>query len=91
METVKTLQAGDRLEISQRDPRIVYAKDREVLMFSTSASENLQTFFDKGYRVKTIQAEYIVIWKKKEDDCQYRVVLPRVELEKKIRNLVGRK
>jgi ATP-dependent DNA helicase RecQ len=82
IETVKTLQAGDSLAISERDPRIVYADGREVLMFSTSAAENLQTFFDKGYRVKSIHAEYIGIWRKKEDDQQYRVVLPRLELEK---------
>jgi ATP-dependent DNA helicase RecQ len=83
METIKTLQAGDKLTISQRDPRIVYTDDKEVLMFSIGASENLKKFSDKGYGIKSIHAEYIVIWKKKEENIQYRVVLPRVELLKK--------
>jgi ATP-dependent DNA helicase RecQ len=82
VETVKTLQAGDPLTVSQRDPRLVYADGREVLMFSAAASENLKKFVEKGYVIQSILAEYIVIWKKKEDNRQYRVVLPRVELKK---------
>jgi ATP-dependent DNA helicase RecQ len=76
------LQAGDRLTISERDPRIVNAGGREVLMFSTGALENLKKFFDKGYRIQSIHAEYMVNWKKKEGEGQYLIVLPRLELRK---------
>jgi hypothetical protein len=51
-------------------------------MFSTSASESLKKFFDKGYKIQSIHAEYMVTWKKKEEERQYRVVLPRLELQK---------
>ena len=33
-------------------------------------------------------AEYIVIWKRKEDEKEYRVVLPRIELQKKLKNIM---
>lgn len=80
IETVKNLRAGDPLDLSEDRPGIAYADGEEVLMFSAAGSENLKRFFDKGYRLHSIRAEYIVVWKKKEDARQYRVVLPGVKL-----------
>ncbi len=83
VEAVKSVQAGDRLTLSWHNPNAVTVRDTEILRFSTSAVEKIQKFIDKGYGVTGIYAEYIVVWWKKEEDRPYRVVLPRLELQRK--------
>jgi hypothetical protein len=83
VEAVKNLQAGDRLTLSRYNPNAVTVGGTEILRFSTGAAEKIQRFLDKGYVVTGIYAEYIVVWWKKEEDRPYRVVLPRLELQRK--------
>jgi ATP-dependent DNA helicase RecQ len=79
---IESLQAGDRLELSGDDPNLLTANNKKVLRFSSSAEEKMQKFLNRGYEIDSIHAEYIVVWKRKEDDKQYRVVLPRIKLKK---------
>jgi len=80
--TIRTLQAGDPLEISKEDSDSVLFNGRKILKFSTAVLEKLHKFLLKGYRPERIHAEYIVVWKHKEQNKNYRVVLPRLELLK---------
>lgn len=80
VDWVKMLQAGDSLSVSHDNPRILTSDNMEVCMFSAAAFDRLKGFFDRGYRIKSIRAEYIVVWKRKEDNKYYRILLPRVEL-----------
>jgi ATP-dependent DNA helicase RecQ len=80
--TIESLQAGDRLELAGDDPNLLTASNKRVLRFSSNAAEKMQKFLNRGYEIVSIHAEYIVIWKRKEDDKQYRVVLPLIKLQK---------
>ena len=81
--TIEGLQAGDRLEPAKDDPTLLTANNKRGLRFSAGAAEKMQKFLNRGYEIVSIHAEYIVIWKRKEDDKQYRVVLPLIKLKKK--------
>jgi ATP-dependent DNA helicase RecQ len=81
-KTIESLQAGDGLEPAKDDPTLLTASNKRVLRLSASAAEKVQKFLNKGYEIISIHAEYIVVWKRKEDDKQYRVVLPLIKLQK---------
>lgn len=82
IKNIKSLQAGDILAVSEHDPTMLTYNKSSVLKFSNSGAERIEKFLNRGYDIESIHAEYIVIWKKKEDEEQYRIVLPRIELHK---------
>ncbi|MCK4762150.1 MAG: RecQ family ATP-dependent DNA helicase [Candidatus Aminicenantes bacterium] len=79
-KTIKNLQSGDVLLLSEHDPTILTYRGQNILKFSNSGADRIERFLRRGYAVLSLHAEYIVIWKKKEDEKQYRIVLPRIEL-----------
>ncbi len=81
-KAVKEVQAGDPLVVSERDPYILCFKGDYILNLSASARQRLQKLFQRGYHIASIQAEYVAVWKKKEDDHSYRIILPRLELSR---------
>jgi hypothetical protein len=79
--TIESLQAGDGLEPAKDDPTLLTTNQKRVLRLSASAAEKMQKFLNRGYEIVSIHAEYIVIWKRKEDEKEYRVVLPLIKLK----------
>jgi ATP-dependent DNA helicase RecQ len=83
IKTIKSLSAGDPLTAAKYDPTILTYKNSKTLKYSSNGAERIEKLLKRGYRIESIQAEYIIIWKRKEEKEQYRVVLPLIEFRKK--------
>ena len=87
IKTIKNLAAGDLLSAAGHDGTILTYNGNNVLKYSSNGAERIGKLLNRGYRIESIQAEYIIIWKRKEDEEQYRVVLPLVEFRKESSSL----
>ncbi|MCK5200958.1 MAG: hypothetical protein KAR21_21540, partial [Spirochaetales bacterium] len=41
-------------------------------------------WLNNGYTILTAQAQFILLWKDKEEDKEYRIVLPNLRLKKEL-------
>lgn len=80
---MKSLQAGDKLYFSN-DPLsgLNNAHGKTVVKFSTSLKEKLRRLTNKGFKPEHAEVAHVVIWFSEEDGRDYRVVLPRLYLNK---------
>jgi ATP-dependent DNA helicase RecQ len=77
---VDTIQAGDELDFIDKIPLDIKYNGKKIIVLSDGGADKVKSFLDRGYRIDGIRAEYIVSWKKKEEDHPCRVVLPLLEL-----------
>ncbi|MBF0274128.1 MAG: RecQ family ATP-dependent DNA helicase [Nitrospinae bacterium] len=83
-ENIKKVKPGDKLSIFDNQPDIFHHKEYgEVCQFSKAYNEQLQLLIKKGYRVTDIEIDYLVVWKDKEENKEYRIVLPKLILYRK--------
>ena len=82
IKTLGSINSGTSLEYKESD-QTFYSQERHACLMSQAGRDELDFWFNKGFRVKEAEAEYVVNWYCKEDKKTYPVVLPRVELEKK--------
>lgn len=78
---VAELRSGDELKLTNRGCRNL--EDREVLIFSKSFREKLQTYLDKGYVLRDAKVHMIVFWAADNQEDEVRVLMPLVSLEEK--------
>lgn len=83
--TIKQIKSGDQLVQNPADSSILLTNDSyPVLKFSRAFEKQLKGFFDKGYHVRSLLARYVVVWYEEESNLSYRVVLPEIELQKRM-------
>lgn len=87
---IKTLKTGDVLEKSMmffgenKAPGLSKPGNGNMLLFSQNfIRKKLVPFKEKGYELASAKVEYLVYWYDKDDDKEYKVVLPRLRFEKK--------
>ena len=74
------IMSGDKLEISKDDPNILHDKRRRAFIkYSKFFQCEYEKLLEKGYSVKNIEVGYVVVWRDKDDNKEYRVILPRIE------------
>ncbi|MEO1516956.1 MAG: RecQ family ATP-dependent DNA helicase [Bacteroidota bacterium] len=79
---LRTVLPGQLLHL-QEDRLGLWSEAGDVVCrFSKAFGERLQQRLRDGYAVRSIRVDYVVLWHDRESDREYRVVLPRVELEK---------
>jgi ATP-dependent DNA helicase RecQ len=82
-ENIKRIYAGDCLYMDEFN----ILKDANKLVFIKFSKEferkHVQ-LMEKGYMVKTAEAGFVVLWKDRDDEKEYRIVLPRVYYAVKI-------
>lgn len=77
---LENLVSGDELLVDQR---ACYDKNNnKVLIFSKKFKKELQSYLDRGYKLKLAKVRYVVFWKDEDHETDTRVLLPIVELEK---------
>lgn len=81
MKTLGSVHSGTPLEYKESD-QTFYAQERHACLMSKDGRKELDSWLDKGFRVKEAEVEYMVNWYCKDDDKTYPVVLPKVNLEK---------
>ncbi|HPJ36576.1 MAG TPA: ATP-dependent helicase, partial [Spirochaetota bacterium] len=81
VKTVEGVHSGNPLEYKESD-HTFYTEDRHACMMSKAGREELDSWLNRGFRVKEAEAEYVVNWYCRDDKKTYPVVLPKVSLEK---------
>jgi len=81
-----SLMAGDKLEFIPGSKfhrgMLLGSRNHMAVCFSTEFNKQLNAYFEKGYRVKSLTVGHMVYWWDKELESKVRVVLPELELER---------
>lgn len=57
--------------------------DHQLLIkYSNSFRQHLESYFEKGYNLKSATVNFIVYWKNPEKDLESKIILPEIILEK---------
>lgn len=82
----QALLAGDKLGFLQGSKfhrgMLIGKRNEMAVCFSSSFSAKLNTYFEKGYKVKSVIIGHVVYWWDEQKESKLRVVLPEVELAK---------
>lgn len=82
---IKNLTSGDSLFPGEQEHTLYNSAGRAVLYFSKHFSTELQDkWLNKGYRIDSAQARFIIIWKDPTEEKEYRIVLPNLRLKKEM-------
>jgi ATP-dependent DNA helicase RecQ len=91
LSILRTIKTGDKLEKNikvfgdNEAPGLGVNSQGNLLLFSKNfVTEQYNPMLKKGYDIKDATAEYIVYWYNKNDDKEYKIVLPRLRFEKGI-------
>ena len=89
LSILKTIQTGDQLEKDikffgdSEAPGLARKSQGNLLLFSKKfVAEHYNPMIKKGYDITSGTAEYIVNWFNKNDEKEYKIVLPRLKFEK---------
>ena len=89
LSILKTIKTGDKLEKDVKvfgdneAPGLRVNSKGNLLLFSKKfVTEQYEPMLRKGYEIKSASAEYIVYWYNRNDDKEYKIVLPRLKFEK---------
>jgi ATP-dependent DNA helicase RecQ len=80
--SVSNLLAGVKLILSDNKFHLKTETGRVVTRFSRDFGQKLNRWFLKGYQFHDAYIHYIVYWKERDNQNEYRVVLPVVRLKK---------
>ncbi len=80
---VKKVVSGDSLKSSVND-QFAFASEagNNVSKLSAKYEALVSDYFSSGYKFKKVEAGYTVIWKCLEDGLLYKVILPKIWLER---------
>lgn len=53
-----------------------------ILKFSKKFQEQLNIYVSKGYTIKEVKVNFILYWKKKDEENEFKIILPELYLEK---------
>lgn len=82
---IKKIISGEQLFTGPIGDILYSNSGREILTFSTKFYSDIQAkWLNKGYNILTAQAQFILLWKDKEEDKEYRIVLPSLRLKKEL-------
>lgn len=81
-DIIKNLKAGDRL-VLKNNFLLTDPKNRLVIKFSKSFSIQVNKLIEDNYLIKDYKIGYIVVWNDKENNKDYRIILPKLEFIKK--------
>ncbi|EAS19378.1 putative ATP-dependent DNA helicase [Flavobacteria bacterium BBFL7] len=86
LQNIKTgeLLQEDEMDIgSIKKPGLKKSQRGNLLLYSNSFIENkYNRILKHGYKLASARVEYVVFWYNKEDDKQYKIVLPRLTFQK---------
>lgn len=89
LRILKNIKTGELLQEDEMDfgsskvPGLKKSYKGNLLLFSKKFIENkYNPILQDGYKLATARAEYVVFWYSKEDDKQYKIVLPRLTFQK---------
>ncbi len=77
---LSNLQSGDKLSFNNGG--CIDNNGNYVVKFSKSFKERLNTFENRGYKLKSARINYIVYWQKEDTDKEVKIILPELELQK---------
>ncbi len=77
---VSNLFAGEMLTLS--DGGCLNTKGKSVLRFSQKFLQEMEQLKTKGYAARSVRVNFILYWKKEEDQQEYQVILPEIEFER---------
>ena len=72
-----SLISGQKLAVRDKG---CFLGDKEVVRFSASFSEKLETYKAKGYSPAGASIRHIVFWQDKDNDREIKIILPNLEL-----------
>jgi ATP-dependent DNA helicase RecQ len=81
IKTLGSIHSGTPLQYKESD-QTFYSGERHACLMSKDGRKELDSWLDRGFRVREVEAEYVVNWYCKDDKKTYPVVLPKVSLEK---------
>ncbi|MEP5636357.1 MAG: ATP-binding domain-containing protein, partial [Maribacter dokdonensis] len=91
LRVLKNIKTGELLQQDEMDfggkkaPGLKKSNNGNLLLFSKKFVEDkYNPMLGNGYRLSKARVEYIVFWYNKEDDKQYKIVLPRLTFKKKL-------
>jgi ATP-dependent DNA helicase RecQ len=79
---VNNIQAGDELDFVAKIPLDIKHNGKKIIVLSDNGTAKIKSFLDRNYAIDSITAEYIVAWKKKEEENRCRIVLPVIRLSR---------
>jgi hypothetical protein len=79
---VNHIQAGDELDFVAKVPLDIKHNGKKIIVLSDNGTAKIKSFLDRDYTIDSITAEYIVAWKKKEEESRCRVILPVIQLSR---------
>ena len=89
LSILKTIKTGDKLEKDIKifrhgeAPGLAKENHGNLLLFSKKfVAEHYNPMLKKGYDIISATAEYIVYWYNKDNEKEYKIVLPRLKFEK---------
>jgi ATP-dependent DNA helicase RecQ len=81
---INNLACGDLLTLSEGG--CVNSKGKSVLKFSQKFLQEMDNLKSKGFRAQVARVNFVLFWKKEEDQREYLVVLPEIEFEREKTN-----
>lgn len=90
LSILRTIKTGDTLKKDikifgeSEAPGLAKENQGNLLLFSKKfVTEQYNPMIKKGYDITSASAEYIVYWYNKDDEKEYKIVLPRLKFEKR--------
>ncbi|WP_299546928.1 RecQ family ATP-dependent DNA helicase [Seonamhaeicola sp.] len=87
---LRTIRTGDMLEkdimkfADNEAPGLCKNNQGNLLLFSRKfVEEQYNPMLNKGYAIEEAKVQYIVYWYNKDEDREYKIVLPRLRFRKK--------
>lgn len=77
---VRNLFAGERLTLEESG--LLNSRGKSVLKYSRKFLQELEELAFKGFKPSTAKVNFVLYWKKEEDQREYLVVLPEIEFER---------
>lgn len=78
---VNNLTSGDQLTLNESGCE--NSKGKSVLKFSQKFLQEMNELKRKGFMPKSSKVNFILYWRKEEDQQEYQVILPEIEFERK--------
>jgi ATP-dependent DNA helicase RecQ len=78
-EFILKLRSGYQININDN---ALYSDKRVIGLFSKKFREELNKYYEKGYKIIGATIQFIVYWKENEDNIEFPIILPELKLKK---------
>ncbi|WP_162055887.1 RecQ family ATP-dependent DNA helicase [Pontibacter pamirensis] len=82
VKAIKRLQAGITLQVKEDPQDGLFISGSPVVAFSLKFKEKLTHLMKQGYAFQSAAVAHVVVWYCEDDGKEYRVILPRLYLQK---------